>query len=292
MFIAQITDFHVCAPGALVYDGIDTNQHLRETVRRLNALSPRPDFVLGTGDLVDHGTVEEYLHLKEILSELQMPIYLTVGNHDDRGPFREVFGDQEYLRGVSGPFLNYAFDAGDVRLIGFDTAVHGVSYGEACEERTAWLDAELSRHPDRPTVVFMHHPPFETGIWWMDAIRLRGSSRLAEVVRRHRQIRRIWCGHLHRSIFSEWAGVLCSISPSTAHHVSLDIDGTAFMEMLLEPRAFHLHKIDADGRIVTHTVNIDLPAERYVPGDRMANGLDAHRVRYQAMFDQMASGKL
>ncbi|MDP1838994.1 MAG: phosphodiesterase [Reyranella sp.] len=292
MLIAQITDFHLCAPGALVYEGIDTNGHLRDTVRRLNALSPRPDLVLGTGDLVDHGTVEEYLHLKEILSALEIPIYLIVGNHDDRGPFREVFGDQPYLRGVSGKFLNYAFDAGGVRLIGFDTAVHGVSYGEACEERVAWLDAELARHPDQPTIIFMHHPPFETGIWWMDASRLRGSHRLAEVVQRHRQIRRIWCGHLHRSIFSEWAGVLCSISPSTAHHVSLDMDGTAFMEMLMEPRAFHLHKVEADGRVLTHTVNVELPNERYLPGDRMAGGLDAFRARYQAMYEQMSSGAL
>ncbi len=292
MLIAQITDFHVCAPGALVYEGIDTNRHLREAVRRLNALSPRPDLVLGTGDLVDHGTVEEYLHLREILAELQMPIYLTVGNHDDRAAFLKVFGDHSGVKTASGPFLNYAFDAGDIRLIGFDTAVPGVSYGEACEERVAWLDAELERHPDRPTIIFMHHPPFETGIWWMDAIRLRGSKRLAEVVRRHRQIRRIWCGHIHRSIFSEWAGVLCSISPSTAHHVSLDIDGTAFMEMLMEPRAFHLHRVEADARIVTHTVNVELPVERYVPGDRMTSGLDAHRVRYQAMYQQMSGGEL
>lgn len=292
MLIAQITDFHVCAPGALVYEGIDTNNHLRDAVRRLNALSPRPDLVLGTGDLVDHGTAEEYLHLKKILSALEVPIYLTVGNHDDRSAFLDVFGAQPYLSDVSGPFLNYSFEAGGVRVIVFDTAVHGVSYGEACPERLAWLDAELARHSGQPTMIAMHHPPFETGIWWMDAIRLRGAHRLAEVVQRHKQIRRIWCGHLHRSIFTEWAGVPCSISPSTAHHVSLDIDGTAFMEMLMEPRAFHLHKVQPDGRVVTHTCNIDLPAERYLPGDRMAKGLEAHRERYQAMYDQMASGRL
>ncbi len=31
------------------------------------------------------------------------------------------------------------------------------------EERLAWLDAKLALAPDRPTLIFMHHPPFRTG---------------------------------------------------------------------------------------------------------------------------------
>ena len=39
-----------------------------------------------------------------------------------------------------------------------------------------WLDTELSTLPDAPTVLAIHQPPFETGIWWMDCVGLKGSE--------------------------------------------------------------------------------------------------------------------
>ena len=49
-----------------------------------------------------------------------------------------------------------------MRLIALDTLVRA-SHGELCEERLAWLEARLGES-DRPTVLFMHHPPFDCGI--------------------------------------------------------------------------------------------------------------------------------
>lgn len=282
MLIAQITDMHVAAPGAMVYDAIDTNAYLRAAIARLNALSPRPDLVLATGDLVDHGTEEEYRHLQALMSELQMPAYMILGNHDHRELFRAQFGDLDYLK-HAGPYLNFAVETPRLRLLGVDTAVHGMPYGAVTDETLAWLEEELSRHPDRPTALFMHHPPFETGIWWMDAIGLHGRNKLAQIVQRRRNVRRILCGHLHRPIVAEWAGVLCSIAPSTAHHVDLDIAGTNFLNMLIEPPAFHLHVVGEDGGMVTHVCYVDVPTERFLPGDRIKGGLEAYQQRYRAM---------
>ena len=60
MLIAQITDTHVKAAGRLAYRRVDSAQKLRNCVAHLNALDPRPDIVLLTGDLVDLGKPEEY----------------------------------------------------------------------------------------------------------------------------------------------------------------------------------------------------------------------------------------
>ena len=57
MLLAQISDLHVVASGTLLFDRIDTPGFLRRAVVHLNALDPRPDFVLITGDLFDHNRV-------------------------------------------------------------------------------------------------------------------------------------------------------------------------------------------------------------------------------------------
>ncbi len=47
--------------------------------------------------LTDHGSVEEYELLAELLAPLQMPLYLVVGNHDDAHALRSVFPQHKYL---------------------------------------------------------------------------------------------------------------------------------------------------------------------------------------------------
>jgi Icc protein len=41
--------------------------------------------------------------------------------------------------------------------------------GLMCQARLDWLEHQLLAQPDEPTLLFMHHPPFETGIEHMDA---------------------------------------------------------------------------------------------------------------------------
>ena len=98
MLIAQVTDPHIKAAGRLAYRTVDSAQKLRDCVAHLNALDPRPDIVLLTGDLVDLGRPEEYAVLREILAPLAAPVYVIPGNHDERGALRAAFSDHAYLR--------------------------------------------------------------------------------------------------------------------------------------------------------------------------------------------------
>ncbi len=54
----------------------------------------------------------------------------------------------------------------------------------------------------------------------MDDIGLvHGAGTLAAIIARHRQVERVICGHLHRSIQTRWAGTIAMTAPSTAHQV-------------------------------------------------------------------------
>jgi 3',5'-cyclic AMP phosphodiesterase CpdA len=194
MLIAQISDMHVKAEGELLYRRIDTAGFLERAVAHVNALDPQPDIVLATGDLVDGGKPEEYAHLRRLLAPLAMPVHLIPGNHDARDVLREVFPDHTYLPPTG--FLQYAIEGLPVRLIALDTLVPGKGYGELCAERLGWLEARLGES-DRPTILFMHHPPFDCGIAVFDDTRLmRGEPQLAALVRRHGNVERVMCGHV------------------------------------------------------------------------------------------------
>src|SRR5262249_56602123 len=91
-------------------------------------------------------------------------------------------------------------------------------------KRLGWLPARLAESPERPTLIFMHHPPFVTGIARMDEHGLANAEEFAEVVGRHRHVQRIVCGHLHRSIQALVGGTLATTAPSTAHQMALDLE--------------------------------------------------------------------
>jgi 3',5'-cyclic AMP phosphodiesterase CpdA len=252
MIIAQITDLHVVDHDRTAYGRVDTNAQLRQAVAHLNALDPRPDVVLATGDLTDHGTAAEYAVLRQILSVLTVPVYLIPGNHDRRDVFLDAFRDHAYLPRPGAPFAHYAVDDHPVRLVGLDTTVAGHHHGTMCAERLAWLDHTLRAAPRRPTVVFMHHPPFRTGIRWMDAAGLHGGRQMADVVARHRQVARVACGHLHRPIQLAWAGTIACTMPSTCHQVALNLTDRGGYDFVMEPRAVQLHVWDPAYGLVSH----------------------------------------
>ena len=259
MLIAQITDTHVVAPGTRAYqDQVDTNIMLERAVDRLNKLDPRPDCVIITGDLTDHGTAPEYAELIRQLDRLDLPFYLVIGNHDDRATMLASLGYPHLDR--VGAFVQYTVEHFPMRLIMLDSTSDVHHMGEFCEERRAWLDARLAEAPGRPTIVALHHPPFDTGIAMMDATGPGWAAGLIETIARYPNVERVLCGHIHRSIQTLVGGRLASVCPSTAHQVTLDLGAEpspgGFFEM--EPPAFQLH-LWQNGCMTTHTA----PIERY-----------------------------
>jgi 3',5'-cyclic AMP phosphodiesterase CpdA len=254
MILAQVTDTHIKLPGKLAYRRVDTGAHLARAVAALNALEPQPDLVALTGDLVDFGQPEEYAHLRAILAALRAPYLVLPGNHDDRAALRAAFPEHDYLGG-SG-FIQYATDRGPLRLVALDTVIPGRGDGELCAERLAWLDRTLAGASHRPTVVMMHHPPFLTGIAHMDEQSLADRDRFAEVIGRHRQVERIICGHLHRSIQCRVAHTVASTCPAPCHQVALDLRADGPSAFVLEPPGFQLHQWIEGTGLVTHTAVI------------------------------------
>ena len=255
MMIAQITDMHIRPRGKIAYGRVDTNAMLEAAVATLEGLPRKPDLVIASGDLTDCGLAEEYKVLRDILAPLSMPVYLVPGNHDRRAELFAEFGADGYMKNDDG-FLHYTIEGHEMRLIGLDTVVPGQGHGEMCAQRLAWLEGRLAERRDQPTLVFMHHPPFSTGLADMDRINCRNGQAMSGVLRRVDNIERVVCGHHHRPITVRWGGTVGSVAPSTAHQVTLDLVPHNSTTFVMEPPGFQLHLWSKEAGLVTHTVPI------------------------------------
>jgi len=252
MLIAHVSDLHVKRSGTDPILECDSNANLESVISELNAMQPRPDIVLLTGDLTNSGAVAETEVLKRILDGLEIQFYLIPGNHDDLEALRAVLGEQ-IAPGAEGGFMHQVIDGYPIRLIGLDTTMTGYHSGELCEKRIAWLDASLEKSRDKPTAIFMHHPPFQTGIWWLDCIVLsNGGKALEGLLKRHRQVKAIFCGHVHRAVQSTLSDVPVFIAPSTGIASKLDLGHESPPRMVAEPPAILLHYWTGSS-FVTHT---------------------------------------
>ncbi|MBP2315859.1 phosphodiesterase [Azospirillum soli] len=264
MLIAQISDLHVTAPDARRTTAYDNNARLAAAVAHLNALEPRPDLVLITGDLVNGPKPGEYEALTEILEPLAIPYRIVAGNHDDRDRLRRTFGAANWMP-VDGDFIQYAVEEFPVRVLVLDSVVAGKAVGALCERRLAWTAERLAEQPGRPTIVALHHPPFDTGLAFLDTLRcIEGAEELGRLVRAHPNVLAVLCGHTHRQTAVSWNGTYGYVAPSVAYQVALDLTPEPPYRWTEEPSAVALHLVRPDVGLITHLSPVgDYPAKAF-----------------------------
>ena len=142
--LVQISDTHVTRAA-------DTVQTFAEDAREINALEPRPAFVIATGDLVNRGAeAPQFDGYLESIAHFELPLFNLPGNHDTNTPE----GLEHYHRYL-GPDC-YSFNAGSCHFVLLDF----LRYRDAGVQ--AWIKADLGAAPKGATLIFaMHALPTE-----------------------------------------------------------------------------------------------------------------------------------
>ncbi|MPZ30812.1 MAG: phosphodiesterase [Rhodospirillales bacterium] len=217
-----LTDTHFVEPGRLLY-GLDPAARLAAAVHVINRDHADIAFAIVTGDLAHWGEIAAYAELKRVMGGLAAPVILMMGNHDRREPLRAVFADADddgngYVQSVR------RFEAATVITLDTADEESRTHAGFLCPARLAFFDRALAEAPpDRPVLLFQHHPPFDTGLPHLDRIRLRNPEALWAVFERRRRPDHIFLGHVHRPIAGTWRGVPFHIQRATNHQVAFDL---------------------------------------------------------------------
>lgn len=246
MRILQLSDPHVRRPGDPLAGRVETLPFLEAAVTHVERLIPRPDLVLITGDLVDLGLPEEYRLAATALARLSVPILVLPGNHDARGPCRSALGP--YLGQVVGDdCLAYVDERFPVRIVALDSVIPGSGEGRLGPDQLGWLQRMLAGGTARPTLIALHHPPFDVGIGFMDRLGLVDREAFLDILGRHPEVLAVLAGHVHRTVVRRLGHAIGLIAPSTAHQIPLELAPEGPEVFIHEPPGCLLHEWDGSG---------------------------------------------
>jgi len=215
--IIQITDTHLLgADRANVY-GINPAYRLKRALKSIHQTHSDAKCIVITGDLVHEATsANAYKILQNIIKKSDIPVYLLLGNHDNRAYFSEQFP-----KFMHKGFAQYVHKIGKRVFLFLDTLIEGRRYGKLCEERLAWLDAKLSKYKDAPVYLFMHHHPIASGLYEMDHLAdFRTAKAFWACVEKHGNVKHITFGHLHRIVHMHKGSVSLHATRSTTFQVA------------------------------------------------------------------------
>ena len=94
--IAHVSDTHFGGPP-------DARARAEAVLAHLLALDPRPDVLLVSGDVADHGLPDEYAEARAVLDAWPGPMLVGTGNHDVRDAFARGLLDMEATARSPGP---------------------------------------------------------------------------------------------------------------------------------------------------------------------------------------------
>ncbi|MGE4374026.1 MAG: phosphodiesterase [Xanthobacter sp.] len=251
MLILQLTDFHITCAGVAPH-GIDTRAAFEHLMQRVATLTPQPDLIVISGDVAETGTAEEYAFASAGLRALSIPFVAVPGNHDQRAAFQCGFMGET---GKNPDCLAFSKALAGCHIIGLDTLVEGQAHGELRPTQLNWLDEALNAAGTAPVIIVMHHPPFRTGLPAMDDIGLRaGAEALSARLEGRSNIAGILCGHVHRAIFSRFAGIGAAIAPSASHQFMLDLASRNSFTVVTEAPQLMLHRLDDNNTLCSYLV--------------------------------------
>ena len=213
MKLIHFSDIHLTTPPEIIY-GRDPNVNFATGLKHCLSLHSDAAALIITGDLTEHGELENYQHLKTIVDTLRMPVYLTIGNHDNRDNFAEVFPEHTDENG----FAQRVFKLPKGTGIMLDTRNLDYHWGELCKTRLDWLSNQL-QILEGPIWIFMHHHPIRTHLERMDYFMLRDHEAFGDVVAPHRdKIAHIFFGHIHLPTFGSMRGIPVSATRGPNHN--------------------------------------------------------------------------
>jgi len=240
--VAHVSDTHA---GNAVQDPAD---RMASVMDHLLAMSPRPEVLVVTGDVADHGLPEEYAAARAWLDRWPGPVAVCPGNHDVRDAFVEGLGIAS--RSV--------VDAAGFRFVMLDSLVDAVDgqrvdEGRLGDEQLAWLHEQLGAS-DAPAFVCLHHPPTTIGLELMDPIRLVDGDALAAVLDHHPHVVATLVGHAHTMGTTTFGGRPLLIGGGVVSTVTADAEAVDTL-WYDAPPSLALHVIDdseSPVRVTTH----------------------------------------
>jgi len=254
--IALLSDTHIPQSPDISARGVNMTDNLHHVVSQLCQLPVAPSGVVINGDCAYlKGLPQDYANLAacvEPLATAGLPLHLTMGNHDDRGPLYNALANQrpdhppvqsKHVSVIELPHANiFLLDS----LFEVDVVT-----GELGQEQLTWLAKELDARPDKPAIVMSHHnPQFTAPAAERAWTGIKDTDDFFTVLQARPQVKAYFFGHTHHWSITQREGIHLINLPPVAYVFSpSDPNGWVMANLLPQGIELELHTIDpADPR--------------------------------------------
>ncbi|HWL08962.1 MAG TPA: metallophosphoesterase [Planctomicrobium sp.] len=248
---ALLSDTHIPSSPEVIARDTNMTENLKQVVGELLRLDRKPQGVIINGDCAYlKGLPADYANLAQCLQPIidaQLPLHVTMGNHDDHEPLYNALSGQrpktplvgsQHVTVLETPFAN-------LFLLDTQKAVNVVT-GELGKEQLKWLGQALDARADKPAILIAHHtpqftPPAEGKVW----SGIADTAEFFDLIDSKKQVKAFIFGHSHRWNISERNGVHLVNLPPVAYVFSKDIpNGWVDAEVRENGINLKLHTID------------------------------------------------
>jgi len=184
------------------------NAFIQEGVELVNRLDFDPLFTVVVGDVCDDwGYEKDLAQMNAFLSRLTTPVLYGIGNHEtllrsEFGPgynmdaFNHFLGAQISMNGIDK--LLYSFNAGAWHFVVWPDPLRN-NFWETHPHYFDWLERDLEKYRERPTMVFQHVPVHPVGISplinYAESVYVKRN--FLEILARHGNVKVVLSGHVH-----------------------------------------------------------------------------------------------
>lgn len=176
----------------------------------------RPEGVIINGDAARlTGELGDYRELKQRLASVAAatPVYISLGNHDNRENFFKVFDEPSDARQTVKDKHVLVIEWPAIRLILLDSLLYvNQVAGLLGKIQREWLAQFLENSDGRATILFVHHTLDDLDGSLLDV------DRLFRLVRPHKKVQAIFYGHSHKYAFAEQQGVQLVNLPAVGYN--------------------------------------------------------------------------
>ena len=204
---AQLSDIHY-SPNNTTSSKRDVSvakKHLYFAIQSLNRKSPA--FTVFLGDQIDKSNEESIKDFMGYTSKLNMPYYLTFGNHDAykmSGISKDDYLDIVTKTNSKQPYKRYYTFKANKDVIGIvldgSAQLAPTAHGYFSPEQLAWLDKQLTKNKKKLVLIFQHFPlipPREH-----KSHEILQSENYWNILKKHNNVVLISSGHYHSEGFS------------------------------------------------------------------------------------------
>jgi len=193
LHLALLSDTHIPADKTNEYRGFRPWDNLHQIVPQL--LETKPESILINGDAARlTGELADYEELKKLLKPIAMqcPVFVAMGNHDNRDHFEQVIQpDARNKAQIENKHVT-VIEHPAIRIVQLDSLLYvNKVAGLLGEDQRDWLKAFLKQADDRPIVFFVHHTLGQGDGDLLD------TDRFFHILAPHPQVKAIFYGHSH-----------------------------------------------------------------------------------------------